>query len=83
MAPTTPDPALTRRITWQDRGAWVRQFAGTVQDQMPRMRAAFAPRMPSFSEFESMGRSMMPCTQWAGLHQGKSVPIITRSGPMS
>lgn len=37
----------------------------------------------SFSMAESSGRSMIRSAQCAGVHHGKSVPSITRSGPTS
>jgi monoamine oxidase len=48
-----------------------------------RIRTALAPRIASFCSAAKTGRSMTSSTVWSRSYQGKSVPSITRSWPMS
>src|SRR6266699_243461 len=67
-----------------DRSGWV-PHESPPQPPSGRlsMRTALAPRIRSFSPAESIGSAITSSTVRSRSYQGKSVPSLTRSGPIS
>src|SRR6266516_1072064 len=67
-----------------DRSGWV-LHESPPQPPSGRlsMRTALAPRIRSFSPAESIGSAITSSTVRSRSYQGKSVPSMTRSGPIS